>query len=112
MDCSDEETRLNLSVRCVVFGLIAVSMVATVAVAQVSPPAADQTPAAELLAFHVKDSDFRPVEVAPWVRENVVQGFIPIEMIDEAATWGVNVVHGGGPDPYFPLMKDDPNSGP
>jgi hypothetical protein len=69
-------------------------------------------PAAELLAFHVKDRDFKPVDVAPWVYTHTLQAFVSVEQIDEAATWGVNVVHGSGPDPYFPLMKDDPNGGP
>src|SRR4051812_45700810 len=69
-------------------------------------------PAAELLAFHVKDRDFKPVEVAPWVYTHTLQAFVAAEQIDEAATWGVDVVHGSGPDPYFPLMKDDPKSGP
>lgn len=69
-------------------------------------------PAGQLLGFHVQDRDFRPVEVAPWVQTQVLQAFVPVEMIDEAAAWGVTVVHGAGPDPYFPLRRDDPHAGP
>lgn len=93
-------------------GWLAAMCISCTGWAQSATDALENKSTAELLAFHVKDSDFREVEIAPWVREKVIQAFIPPEMIDQAATWGVDVVHGSGPDPYFPLMKDDANSGP
>src|SRR5688500_5713221 len=69
-------------------------------------------PTSELLAFHTSDADFKPVEVAPWVQQSTIQAFVAVEDIAKVAGWGVQVVHGGGPDPYFPLMEDDPKAGP
>ena len=34
------------------------------------------------------------------------------EYLRELKAQGVTVVHTGGPDPYWPLLRDDPNSGP
>ena len=73
---------------------------------------ATSAPASDLLAFHVKDKDFSPIEVAPWVKQNLIQAFVNTDDIDKAAQWGVQIVHGSGPDPYYPLLKDDPKSGP
>lgn len=66
----------------------------------------------DLLAFHVSDAEFQAIEVAPWVREATIQAFVSTEQIDTAAKWGVQVVHGAGPDIYYPLLRDDSNSGP
>src|SRR5215207_857441 len=92
--------------------MIALVLLLVAAPASVAEDALATRPTADLLAFHVKDKDFRPIEVAPWVYTNTLQAFVPVDAIDEAAGWGVNVVHGAGPDLYSPLMKDDPKSGP
>jgi len=70
--------------------------------------------AEDLLAFHLKDKDFKPIEPAAWVYEGILKAFVPLEdtqTIDELATLGVTVIHSGGPWPYYPLVKDDPKSG-
>jgi hypothetical protein len=75
--------------------------------------------AEDVLAFHVKDRDFKPVEVADWVYDGVVKVFVtPVENapavfdeIDKAAADGATVIHTSGFDPYYPLVRDDPKSG-
>ncbi len=66
-----------------------------------------------VLTFHVQNTDFQPVTVADWVEEGVLKAFITgldtdlgLELIDNAATMGVTIVHGPGPETYYPLKKD------
>jgi hypothetical protein len=69
---------------------------------------------AALPAFHTPDSEFKSVEPPAWVLDGVVKVFLPLEdhaAIKECADIGATVIHAGGPSPYYPLRKDDPNSG-
>ena len=52
--------------RNVFMSLMALTFAASTSLAQNSP---NNTPASELLAFHVKDHEFKPIEVAPWVQQ-------------------------------------------
>jgi type 1 glutamine amidotransferase len=68
----------------------------------------------DLRPFHVPDREFAPVEPAAWVRDGAVKVFLSIDdlqTVDEVAALGVTIVHSGGPWPYYPLRRDDPNSG-
>ncbi len=60
------------------------------------------------------DSKFEGVEPPAWVLDGAVKVFLPLEdhkAIEETAAIGATIVHAGGPSPYYPLRKDDPNSG-
>lgn len=71
------------------------------------------------LKFYTPDQDFKPITPAPWVVDGVQKVFLfQIELpgtrdyLRELKAQGVTVVHTGGPDPYWPLLRDDANSGP
>jgi len=72
------------------------------------------------LAWYTQDRDFKPVEVAPWVYEGVQKAFYfpnpddpkTMDYVDELAAMGVTVMHTGGPEMYYPLKVDKPDSGP
>ena len=81
-------------------------LVLTVLLAARLDPAAAQAP-----SFHVPDEAFEPVEIPGWVWESTRIAYLGEDRIDMAAGAGVQVVHGGGPWPYHPLVRDDPASG-
>jgi len=69
---------------------------------------------ADVLSFHVPDRNFQGVDAPNWVLDGALKVFLPLEdanSIDEVAKLGVTVIHSGGPSPYYPLVRDDPNSG-
>ncbi len=69
---------------------------------------------AEELPFLTPDARFHGVEPPDWVLDGAVKAFVGLEdhqSIDELAALGTTVIHAGGPSPYYPLRKDDPDSG-
>ena len=81
-------------------------VVLTVLLAALPDPAAAQAP-----SFHTPDEGFEPVTIPEWVWESTRIAYLGEDRIDMAAAAGVQVVHGGGPWPYHPLVRDDPASG-
>lgn len=67
------------------------------------------------MEFHLQDEDFEPVQIPDWVWESPVQTFdmrAPnFRDITKSAELGAQVVHNFGIKPYWPLKKDDPDSG-
>ena len=60
------------------------------------------------------DSQFVGVDPPDWVLDGALCVFLPLEDlqgIEETAAMGATIVHAGGPSPYYPLQRDDPNSG-
>jgi hypothetical protein len=68
----------------------------------------------DLLAFRVKDRDFKPVEIPDWVYDNWKVGFADDEgQLDRAIRADIKIMHSGlGPAIYYPLQRDDPKSKP
>src|SRR4051812_44896015 len=68
----------------------------------------------DLLAFRVKDRDFKPVEIPDWVYDNWKVGFGDSEEhLEMAIQAGIKIMQTGmGPTIYYPLERDDPNSKP
>ncbi|MEI6914930.1 MAG: beta-galactosidase trimerization domain-containing protein, partial [Armatimonadota bacterium] len=95
-------------------------LLAALLVGQALSIAANAEPVAlSSLKWYTPDSQFKPVDVAPWVYEGVQKVFLgnfadPSQMkyIDELADLGVTAIHTGGPDPYYPLRKDKLDGGP
>ena len=60
------------------------------------------------------DSQFVGVDPPGWVLDGAAKVFLSLEdpqSIDEAAQIGATIVHAGGPELYYPLRKDNPQSG-
>lgn len=64
-----------------------------------------------LLSFHTPDQDFQPVDVPAWVYESPCIGFVGDDLLERAVQSGVQVVHAGHAEAYYPLRRDDPVSG-
>lgn len=66
------------------------------------------------LPFVTPDSQFRSVDPPDWVLDGAVKVFLPLDDlkgIEETAEIGATILHAGGPEIYYPLRRDDPNSG-
>lgn len=64
--------------------------------------------------FLTLDSQFTGVNPPPWVLDGVAKIFLGLEdiqSIDEAGQLGVTILHAVGPSPYYPLRREDANSG-
>lgn len=60
------------------------------------------------------DREFVGVQAPAWVKEGVVKVFLSLDdqaSIAETAAIGATIVHAGGPALYYPLRRDDPQSG-
>lgn len=60
------------------------------------------------------DADFKPVQAPEWVLDGAVKVFLPLEdhaAIKEAAELGATIIHAGGPSLYYPLRREDTQSG-
>lgn len=69
---------------------------------------------AELPPFVTPDAEFENVEPPGWVLDGAVKVFLPLEdhtAMQECADIGATIIHAAGPSPYYPLRRDDPNSG-
>lgn len=66
------------------------------------------------LPFLTPDRAFVGVEPPAWVLDGVASVFLgleDLEGIDAAAAVGATILHAGGPAPYYPLRRDDPQAG-
>ena len=70
-------------------------------------------PGTDAFSWYTPDSAFQPIEPAPWVYSGVQKAFVgdlgnpqTLTYINSLAALGVTVIHTGGPEPYYPLIRD------
>ena len=112
-------SRFRAGLACLLLGAGALGDLSSFAQAPAAPAAPAERIKLSDLKFYTPDQDFKPVEPAQWVYDGVQKVFLfqiekpeTREYLRELKAQGVTVVHTGGPDPYWPLLRDDPKSGP
>ncbi|MBL8889222.1 MAG: beta-galactosidase trimerization domain-containing protein [Planctomycetaceae bacterium] len=76
--------------------------------------AASVTCQAADVPYLTPDRQFTSVQAPAWVKEGAVKVFLSLDdqaSIAETAAIGATIVHAGGPALYYPLRRDDPQSG-